>query len=158
MARKQKPHVTSEPPIDLAENLGVFRLMADGWSTLILREIFFGTNRFGELQRALSIAPGMLTNRLAGLVDEGVVGRRQYRPDKPWYEYELTDKGQKFAPAWIMMARLADVKYGAPEGEKRDVIHSECGQNTDPILCCSACMRAIAPGTLTSKESLAKDT
>ena len=115
MARKQKPHVTSEPPIDLAENLGVFRLMADGWSTLILREIFFGTNRFGELQRALSIAPGMLTNRLAGLVDEGVVGRRQYRPDKPWYEYELTEKGQKFAPAWIMMARLADVKYGAPE-------------------------------------------
>ena len=56
------------------------------------------------------------------------------------------------------MARLADVKYGAPEGEKRDVIHSECGQTTDPILCCSACMHAIAPGTLTSTESLAKGT
>ena len=109
MARKQKPHVTSEPPIDLAENLGVFRLMADGWTPDPPRD-FFGTNRFGELQRALSIAPGMLTNRLAGLVDEGVVGRRQYRPDKPWYEYELTDKGQKFAPAWIMMARLAGRK------------------------------------------------
>jgi DNA-binding HxlR family transcriptional regulator len=61
----------------------VFRLMGDRWNILILREIVFGTNRFGELQRALTIAPNMLTNRLASLVDEGAVSRHQYCPTNP---------------------------------------------------------------------------
>jgi DNA-binding HxlR family transcriptional regulator len=153
----KKRHLAIDPPIAFAEGQGVFRLMSDGWSILILREIFFGTNRFGELQRALAIAPNILTNRLTSLVDGGIVSRRQYRPDKPWYEYELSNRGKKFLPAWIMLAHLADARFGAPDGERRDIVHAECGQSSTPILCCSACQRPITTGSLTSGEKVARD-
>jgi hypothetical protein len=55
------------------------------------------------------------------------------------------------------MVRLADARFGAPDGESRDLVHSECGQISNPILCCSACLRPIEHGTLVSSEALAKE-
>ncbi|MEU9545721.1 MULTISPECIES: winged helix-turn-helix transcriptional regulator [Streptomyces] len=64
--------------------------ISERWNYQILREVFFGIGRFGELKRALGISANILTARLNSLTELGLLTKRAYRPDKPWYEYELT--------------------------------------------------------------------
>jgi len=47
----------------------------------ILREIFFGVHRLGELKRALGISGNILTARLNQLTELGLVERQAYRPN-----------------------------------------------------------------------------
>jgi DNA-binding HxlR family transcriptional regulator len=61
------------------------------WSFLVLRELFCGTKRFGELQRQVKgINPKSLTDTLRHLVIE----RTAYPTVPVTVEYTLTPKGQ----------------------------------------------------------------
>ena len=67
--------------------------LGDWWTPLVLREIFFGTARFDELQRALSIGRNVLTERLRRLSSEGLLERRKYQDGPPRYEYLSPRRG-----------------------------------------------------------------
>lgn len=149
MAAAKRPKAPLRSEAGLTEGQKLFRLMSERWNTLIIREVFFGTNRFGELQRALGIAPNVLTNRLNGLVEAQQLERHQYRADKPWYEYRLTEQASTLLPAWVMISRLADAQLGASDGQRRDIVHTACGEVTAPILCCRQCHQPIGPDELT---------
>ena len=74
------------------------------WTLLILRELFLGTRRFGELRMTLQgVSPKTLTERLRFLEDQGVVQRTIYPEIPPKVEYSLTDRGQK---AWPVIEAL----------------------------------------------------
>ena len=65
------------------------------WSFLVLRELFKGTNRFGELQRKIKgINPKSLTDTLRHLENQGVLERTAYPTVPVTVEYSLTPKGQ----------------------------------------------------------------
>jgi DNA-binding HxlR family transcriptional regulator len=65
------------------------------WSFLVLRELFCGTRRFGELQRQINgISPKSLTDTLRHLEDQGVLERTAYATVPVTVEYKLTPKGQ----------------------------------------------------------------
>ncbi|PDO09782.1 MAG: transcriptional regulator [Candidatus Reconcilbacillus cellulovorans] len=65
------------------------------WSFLVLRELFEGTKRFGELQRNIrGISPKALTDTLRHLEAKGVLERRAYPTVPVTVEYSLTPKGQ----------------------------------------------------------------
>ena len=65
------------------------------WTILILRDLFNGTRRFGELRRSLDgISPKTLSLRLRGLEAQGIVERVIYPEVPPRVEYSLTEKGQ----------------------------------------------------------------
>jgi len=69
------------------------------WTLLILRELFTGTKRFGELRSALpGVSPKTLSERLRILEKQGIVGRRIYPEVPPRVEYFLTDLGQTLSP------------------------------------------------------------
>ncbi|KWR90259.1 winged helix-turn-helix transcriptional regulator [Cupriavidus sp. IDO] len=107
--------------------------VGEWWSILILREAFYGTTRFDEFQKNLAIAPNMLTRRLAGLVEEGLLERRQYSERPPRYEYVLTDIGRDFRP--VMLALLAwGNKHFAPEGVSVQLVDKETGKTVQPLL------------------------
>ncbi len=55
------------------------RVMGDWWSALVIREAFLGTRRFDQFEKRLGIAPNVLSERLARLVDTGVLERRAYQ-------------------------------------------------------------------------------
>ena len=78
-------------PCPIARSLGK---VGEWWSILILRDAFYGLSRFDEFEKSLKIAPNMLTRRLAGLVEGGLMERRQYSARPPRYEYLLTKAGQ----------------------------------------------------------------
>ncbi|WP_100406320.1 winged helix-turn-helix transcriptional regulator [Bacillus solitudinis] len=64
------------------------------WSFLILRELFEGTKRFGEIQRAIhKISPKALTDTLRHLEEYGVITRKVYATVPVTVEYALTEKG-----------------------------------------------------------------
>ncbi|MGS2615729.1 winged helix-turn-helix transcriptional regulator [Micromonospora sp. LZ34] len=84
----------------IAQALGV---LGDWWTFLIVRDVAGGTTRFDPLQRALGVSRRALAERLAGLVEHGVLERRAYSQHPPRFDYLLTAKGEALLPALIAL-------------------------------------------------------
>jgi DNA-binding HxlR family transcriptional regulator len=71
----------------------------------VLREAFFGITRFDDFHRALGCARNLLSERLAKLVEYGVLERVEYQePDqRRRHEYRLTEKGLDLQPALVAL-------------------------------------------------------
>ncbi len=64
------------------------------WSFLVIKELFDGTKRFGELQRAIpKISPKALTDTLRHLEAHEVLTRETFPTVPVTVEYTLTEKG-----------------------------------------------------------------
>ncbi|HBE16202.1 MAG TPA: transcriptional regulator [Cyanobacteria bacterium UBA11149] len=69
------------------------------WKVLILRELFDGVKRFGQLHRALAgITQKMLTQQLREMESDGIVHREVYLQVPPKVEYSLTPLGESLKP------------------------------------------------------------
>ena len=69
------------------------------WSFLILRDLFSGTKRFGELRTSLcGISPKTLSQRLKEFEQKGIIIRTAYATIPPTVEYSLTEKGKSLLP------------------------------------------------------------
>ncbi|MEK3889508.1 winged helix-turn-helix transcriptional regulator [Bacillus sp. FSL K6-3431] len=67
------------------------------WSFLVLRELFDGTKRFGELQKSIQkISPKALTDTVRHLEKNQIVTRTVYPTVPVTVEYSLTEKGRAF--------------------------------------------------------------
>jgi DNA-binding HxlR family transcriptional regulator len=65
------------------------------WTLLILRDLFQGTRRFGELRASLKgVSPKTLTDKLRELEEHKIVQRKIYPEVPPRVEYSLTKQGQ----------------------------------------------------------------
>lgn len=90
------------PEVDcaIAQALGV---VGEWWTLLIVRDVASGLHRFDELHAELGLSRRILSERLASLVDHGVLRRRLYCEHPPRYEYHLTDKGQGLLPVLVSL-------------------------------------------------------
>jgi DNA-binding HxlR family transcriptional regulator len=74
-------------------------LIGNKWKVLILRELFVGKRRFGELYKAIAgITQKMLTQQLRELERDGVLNRKLYAEVPPRVEYSLTRYGRSLKP------------------------------------------------------------
>jgi DNA-binding HxlR family transcriptional regulator len=119
------------------------QVIGDRWSTLLIRELFYGSTRFDEFQQRLSIATNILTQRLRRLVELGIITRTAYqqRPDR--YEYRLTKKGLDLYPVPLSMLAWGDRWVFAGQPPVR-LTHKRCGGPLTPILTCSTCAQPIS--------------
>jgi DNA-binding HxlR family transcriptional regulator len=76
------------------------------WVALILRDLSYGTQRFGMLQQSLQVSPRVLSGRLQELENEGFVRRVIFAEVPPRVEYSLTEKGLLFVPLIEEMRRV----------------------------------------------------
>jgi len=107
--------------------------VGEWWSILILRDAFLGVKRFDQFQKSLGIAPNILTRRLNGLVESGLMERHSYSEKPPRYEYVLTERGADFRPVlWAILAW--GNKHFAPEGESVMLVHSQTGARAEPAV------------------------
>jgi DNA-binding HxlR family transcriptional regulator len=111
---------------------------------LILRDAAHGLSRFDEFQKSLGIASNMLTRRLQGLVDAGLLERRQYSIKPPRYEYLLTPCGQDFQPVLVALLAWGN-KHFAPEGASIVLADRATGETVEPVLVDSANGKRITP-------------
>ncbi|WP_411129079.1 winged helix-turn-helix transcriptional regulator [Streptomyces sp. x-19] len=142
-------HTPRAPDLPVAREL--FALLAEQWNYAILREVFYGVERFGRLQRNLGIAPTTLTARLTGLVELGLLERHRYRPDKEWFDYRLSAGARDLVPAWIALAQWAQTHLNTEDVTRR-LRHIGCGQLTEPQLMCNHCGTVLTGSDLAPVE------
>ncbi len=90
----------AESTCAIAQSLAV---VGDSWSLLVIRDVAGGVHRFDALCDALDVSRRTLTDRLAGLVANGVLERRSYQERPPRYEYHLTERGRGLLPALVAL-------------------------------------------------------
>jgi DNA-binding HxlR family transcriptional regulator len=80
--------------------------IGERWSLLIVRELSLGPLRFSDLARDVGGAPtDVLTKRLRGLEEDGIVARRELAPPAGGTAYELTELGRGLERPMIELAR-----------------------------------------------------
>jgi DNA-binding HxlR family transcriptional regulator len=105
------PLVRRSPvPAALCNLAKSFELIGDRWTLLIVRAALYGLRRFDDFQTDLEIPRSVLSNRLAGLVESGVMERREYREDgqRARIEYPLTEMGRSLGLPFIAMTEWGD--------------------------------------------------
>jgi DNA-binding HxlR family transcriptional regulator/peroxiredoxin len=78
-------------------------VVGDWWTLLVVRDVAGGVNRFSDLAVELGVSRKVLTERLAMLVERGVLERRQYSDRPPRFEYHLTDAGRGLLPVLVAL-------------------------------------------------------
>ncbi len=74
-------------------------LIGSKWKVLILRDLFGGTKRFGELKKSIGgVSQKVLTAQLRDMEASGLLTRRVYAEVPPRVEYTLTDLGRSLRP------------------------------------------------------------
>ncbi|MFC4948530.1 winged helix-turn-helix transcriptional regulator [Pseudonocardia sp. GCM10023141] len=104
-----------ESSCSIARSLGV---VGERWTFLILREAFTGATRFAEFRAALGIASDVLTDRLATLVEYGVMAREPYQEpgSRPRDAYLLTDAGRELDVVLASLQQWGDHHLPRAEG------------------------------------------
>ncbi len=74
------------------------RQIGDSWTLLIVWAALRGITRFDTFQRRLGVARNILSNRLARLVDEGILEKRPVHAGARRLEYRITPKGEALRP------------------------------------------------------------
>ena len=74
------------------------KIIGSKWTILMLRELFEGTKRFGELQKALDgISPKTLSLRLKQLEKDKIIKKKVFAEIPLHVEYSLTSRGQSLS-------------------------------------------------------------
>ena len=124
----------------LARSLAV---VGDRWTLLILRDAFLRVRRFEDFQSRLGIARRVLTERLSGLVDDGILERVAYQQKPERFEYKLTEKGLALYPVILALVHWGDAYYAGEAGAPMLHRHKNCGHDFRSVMTCSECGEAI---------------
>jgi DNA-binding HxlR family transcriptional regulator len=119
-------------------------VIGEWWSMLVVRDAFLGVTRFDDFQRRLGISRNILQQRLARLVDAGVLVRVPYSEHPPRHDYKLTDKGRDLWPVLTAMRQWGD-RHAAPSGPPLYVVHKACGSAGEAAFVCCSCEEPLGP-------------
>jgi len=82
-------------PCPIAASLEV---VGERWALLVLRELWMGSHRFGEIVAGTGAPRDRIAARLKVLEEARVVERREYQQSPPRFDYHLTDSGRALVP------------------------------------------------------------
>lgn len=83
-------------------------LVGERWALLVIRELMLGPKRFSDIKAGLpGISANVLTQRLEGLEEAGVLVRRRLPPPSSTQVYELTPWGYEAEPIFQTLGRWA---------------------------------------------------
>lgn len=129
-------------PCAIAEALNI---LGDRWSLLLIREAFYGATRFGEFLKNTGISRNLLTERLAQLVESGILETAPLSDRGTTHDYHLTEKGRALDGVMLALTdwgnryiygegkepvRLIDAQSGKPVIGIRPIL--EDGQTVEP--------------------------
>ena len=107
---------------------------------LVLREAFNGVRRFADMQRRTGMPRQVLSDRLAHLVDEGLLRKVPYQENgqRRRYEYRLTEKGMDLYPVLVALMEFGDRHAVGPAGPQVLLRHRDCGEPVHLQMACRA--------------------
>ena len=109
---------------------------------MIVRDAFFGVRRFSDFQAHLDIPKAVLSARLTGLVDGGILERRPDPSHAGRHLYELTAAGRDLWPAVYAL-----LSWGSRHRtlNSRVFTHARCGTELDAGGGCPECETMPTP-------------
>ncbi|HEY4200868.1 MAG TPA: helix-turn-helix domain-containing protein [Devosiaceae bacterium] len=107
--------------------------IGEWWSLLIVRECTLGTTRFDEFQRRLGIARNVLTNRLAHLIEQGIVEKLPLENSQRYFQYRLTRKGEELYPVLVALLQWGDRWIETEKGPPLRLIDNRTQQPIEPM-------------------------
>jgi DNA-binding HxlR family transcriptional regulator len=122
-------------------------VVGERWTLLIVREVLGGHRRFEDIRRRTGIAPNILSDRLATLVEHELLRREPVDGEPDVFEYRPTRKGVDINPVLLTLMAWGD-RYAAPDGPPRVPVHATCGHDAAPQLHCSHCGDPLQPPDL----------
>jgi len=126
----------------IARALGV---VGERWTLLLVRDAFYGVRRFKDFHAHLDIPRAVLSDRLAGLVEEGVLERNPDPEHAGRHVYELTRAGRDLWPVLYSLLAWGD-RHRYPNS--RMYKHATCGTRLDRSGHCEKCGISPAPGDI----------
>jgi DNA-binding HxlR family transcriptional regulator len=131
--------------------------IGDWWSMLIIREALFGVRRFGEFQKKLGLAKNILTVRLRGLVEHGILRTAPASDGSAYQEYVLTPKGHGVFPVLVALRQWNEEFDASPEQIATTLVDRENGRPVRKLELRSQDGRLLGGGDTTLKpNALAK--
>src|SRR5262249_7869709 len=114
-------------------------IIGEKWTFLVLREVFNGVRRFGDMQRRTQAPRQILSDRLARLVQEGLLRRVPYQEpgQRVRHEYRLTGKGLAPYPVLAALMQWGDRYAADPAGPQALLTHRDCGAPVQLQLACA---------------------
>lgn len=125
-------------PCNIAQTLNI---IGDKWTLLILHAIYVGNHSYKDLQTALQGIPtNLLSTRLKGLEEDGLVQVNLYQAHPPRYEYHLTDAGNDLEDVFNAL-----VLWGEAHLEKcyKKLSHKECHSPVHIAYICDDCNKVV---------------
>ncbi len=118
-------------PISRAVNL-----VGDSWTLIVVREALYGATRFSEFRTHTGIAKNILADRLAMLVEEGVMERQDIGDKGTRYAYVLTQKGRDLFPVLMALSQWGDKWAFGEEGPQVSFEDKDSGKRLGTMQLC----------------------
>jgi DNA-binding HxlR family transcriptional regulator len=120
---------------------GALEAVGERWTLLIVRDAFYGVRRFNDFQAHLDIPKAVLSDRLNGLVEDGILARVPDPAHAGRHLYELTQSGRELWP--VIHALLV---WGGNHRRQNSRVfrHATCGTRLAESGLCEAC--GMTPG------------
>jgi DNA-binding HxlR family transcriptional regulator len=114
-------------------------VLGEKWTFIVLRDVFLGVRRFDDFIEHTGIPRQVLTNRLAMLVEHGLLRREAYQEpgERVRYEYRLTTKGIDAYPILVALREWGDRYEAEPAGPPLLTVHRDCGASVSVHLRCA---------------------
>lgn len=119
-------------------------LRVDRWSLLIVTTVILGCHYFDQISRVLGIVPSVLTRRLSGMIDCGLLQVHADRDDARRRIYRLTPRSRGLLGYIVCLTRWASRDH-FQEASSIEVRHHACGHVFTPGVVCDHCRQALEP-------------
>jgi DNA-binding HxlR family transcriptional regulator len=116
--------------------------IGERWTLLIIRDAFYGVRRFNDFQVHLDIPKAVLSDRLNGLVEDGIFARVADPEHAGRHLYELTASGRELWPV-IHALLMWGGRHRRPN--TRVYRHAQCGTRLSASGDCPHCEVTPAP-------------
>ena len=123
--------------------------VGDGWSFLVIRDLFYGAGRFEDLLEHTGIARNILASRLRKLVESGVVEKHTSSDGGKRKKYRLSKKGRDFFPVLIALMQWGDRWESGDRGPTLRMVDRAHGQDIAAIEVADAQGHALGPEDVT---------
>ncbi|MTD14772.1 transcriptional regulator [Nakamurella sp. YIM 132087] len=134
----------SEDRCPIARSLDI---VGDPWVLLILRQALSGVRRFDDFRTQIGVADTVLSRRLRGMVDAGLLRRSPYLDgNRTRQEYLLTEAGADLLPVLNQLTLWGEKhRPHTDPGVHMTIVHVGCGAVSDTAEVCSSCGQELTP-------------
>jgi DNA-binding HxlR family transcriptional regulator len=124
-------------------------VIGERWTLLIIRDAFYGVRRFNDFQAHLDIPKAVLSDRLSGLVQDGILARIPDPAHAGRHVYELTASGRELWPV-IHALLMWGGRHRRPNS--RVYRHAVCGTVLGQSGECPVCEVTPAPEDIVTER------